>query len=85
MVTKSNIFSKSLIGEQDYEFVKNQLVRGETKESIIIARIAEGIINAIGPADTHADVLEFHQNIDLQTAFEILSIDISDPLHSKDS
>jgi len=63
-----------------------QLVGGATEETII-ARVGEGIVNAIGSADTHADVLEAPQKItemvldkglDAQTAFEILSIDIAD-------
>ena len=62
-----------------------QLVGGATEETII-ARVGEGIVNAIGASDTHADVLESPQMItqlvlakglDAQTAFEILSIDIS--------
>ncbi len=63
-----------------------QLVGGATEETII-ARVGEGIINAIGAAETHLDVLEAPQRIsklvlerglDAQTAFEILSIDIAD-------
>ncbi len=63
-----------------------QLVGGATEETII-ARVGEGIVNAIGSAETHADVLESPQRIsrlvlerglDAQTAFEILSIDIAD-------
>ncbi len=63
-----------------------QLVGGATEETII-ARVGEGIVNAIGASDTHADVLEAPQTItqlvldkglDAQTAFEILSIDIAD-------
>ena len=63
-----------------------QLVGGATEETII-ARVGEGIVNAIGAADTHTDVLESPQRIsrlvlerglDAQTAFEILSIDIAD-------
>ncbi len=62
-----------------------QLVGGATEETII-ARVGEGIVNAIGSA-THSEVLESPQNIsklvlgrglDAQTAFEILSIDIAD-------
>lgn len=62
-----------------------QLVGGATEETII-ARVGEGIVNAIGSA-THLDVLESPQDIsklvlgrglDAQTAFEILSIDIAD-------
>jgi uncharacterized protein YqfA (UPF0365 family) len=63
-----------------------QLVGGATEETII-ARVGEGIVNAIGAAETHTDVLESPQRIsklvaerglNLQTAFEILSIDIAD-------
>lgn len=63
-----------------------QLVGGATEETII-ARVGEGIVNAIGASDTHSDVLESPQRIsklvlerglDAQTAFEILSIDIAD-------
>lgn len=63
-----------------------QLVGGATEETVI-ARIGEGIVNAIGSSSTHAAVLESPQMItqlvldkglDAQTAFEILSIDIAD-------
>lgn len=63
-----------------------QLVGGATEETII-ARVGEGIVSAIGSADTHLQVLESPQRIsklvlsrglDAQTAFEILSIDIAD-------
>lgn len=63
-----------------------QLVGGATEDTII-ARVGEGIVNAIGAAETHTDVLESPQRIsrlvlerglDAQTAFEILSIDIAD-------
>lgn len=62
-----------------------QLVGGATEETIV-ARVGEGIVNAIGASQTHADVLEAPQMItqlvldkglDAQTAFEILSIDIA--------
>lgn len=62
-----------------------QLVGGATEETIV-ARVGEGIVNAIGTADTHLDVLGNPQRIsqlvldkglDSQTAFEILSIDIA--------
>lgn len=62
-----------------------QLVGGATEETII-ARVGEGIVNAIGAAEAYADVLESPQRIsrlvlerglDAQTAFEILSIDIA--------
>lgn len=63
-----------------------QLVGGATEETII-ARVGEGIVNAIGAAETHTDVLSAPQRIsrlvlerglDAQTAFEILSVDIAD-------
>ncbi|MBI5274271.1 MAG: flotillin-like protein FloA [Chlamydiales bacterium] len=63
-----------------------QLVGGATEETII-ARVGEGIVNSIGSANTHLNVLEAPQEIsklvlkkglDAQTAFEILSIDIAD-------
>ncbi|MCB1066553.1 MAG: flotillin-like protein FloA [Simkania sp.] len=63
-----------------------QLVGGATEETVI-ARVGEGIVNAIGASQTHADVLEAPQlitqlvldkGLDAQTAFEILSIDIAD-------
>jgi len=62
-----------------------QLVGGATEETIV-ARVGEGIVNAIGQAETHLDVLGNPQQIsqlvldkglDSQTAFEILSIDIA--------
>lgn len=62
-----------------------QLVGGATEETIV-ARVGEGIVNAIGTAETHLDVLGNPQRIsklvlekglDSQTAFEILSIDIA--------
>lgn len=63
-----------------------QLVGGATEETII-ARVGEGIVNAIGSSETHLDVLENPQliskvvldrGLDAQTAYEILSIDIAD-------
>ena len=63
-----------------------QLVGGATEETII-ARVGEGIVNAIGASTTHSDVLAAPQlisklvlerGLDAQTAFEILSIDIAD-------
>ncbi|NGX55603.1 MAG: hypothetical protein KR126chlam2_01240 [Chlamydiae bacterium] len=64
----------------------SQLVGGATEDTVI-ARVGEGIVNAIGMAETHAEVLAAPQKIsqlvldkglDAQTAFEILSIDIAD-------
>ncbi|MEL6823133.1 MAG: flotillin-like protein FloA [Calditrichota bacterium] len=63
-----------------------RLVGGATEETII-ARVGEGIVSAIGSANTYAVVLENPDNIskivlsrglDSGTAFEILSIDIAD-------
>lgn len=63
-----------------------QLIGGATEETII-ARVGEGIVSAIGSADTHAEVLEspdrisravLARRLDSQTAFEIVSIDIAD-------
>lgn len=63
-----------------------QLVGGATEETII-ARVGEGIIGAIGAAESHLVVLEnpqmiskrvLEKGLDVQTAFEILSIDIAD-------
>ncbi len=63
-----------------------QLVGGATEDTIV-ARVGEGIVNAIGAAETHTDVLEapdriskrvLERGLDAQTAFEILSIDIAD-------
>lgn len=64
----------------------NQLIGGATEETII-ARVGEGIVSAIGSAETHFEVLEYPDRIskkvldrklDSQTAFEIVSIDIAD-------
>ena len=63
-----------------------QLVGGAGEETII-ARVGEGIVSAIGSADTHKQVLEnpdsisklvLTKGLDSGTAFEILSIDIAD-------
>ncbi|MEM8943870.1 MAG: flotillin-like protein FloA [Planctomycetota bacterium] len=63
-----------------------QLIGGATEETIV-ARVGEGIVSAIGSADTHAHVLEnpdliskavLARKLDSQTAFEIVSIDIAD-------
>lgn len=62
-----------------------QLVGGATEETVV-ARVGEGIVSAIGSAETHKHVLAHPQSItarvlerglDSQTAFEIVSIDIS--------
>jgi len=63
-----------------------QLIGGATEDTII-ARVGEGIITAIGSADTHLEVMEnpdriskavLSRGLDAQTAFEIVSIDIAD-------
>ncbi len=62
------------------------LVGGATDETVI-ARVGEGIVSAIGSAETYKNVLENPDNIsravlkkglDAGTAYEILSIDIAD-------
>jgi len=64
----------------------DQLIGGATEETIV-ARVGEGIVSAIGSAETHAHVLEnpdtitkavLARKLDSQTAFEIVSIDIAD-------
>jgi len=63
-----------------------QLIGGATEETIV-ARVGEGIVSAIGSAESHGDVLEnpdrisktvLSRRLDSQTAFEIVSIDIAD-------
>jgi uncharacterized protein YqfA (UPF0365 family) len=63
-----------------------QLIGGATEETVI-ARVGEGIVTAIGSADTYKHVMEnpdsisktvLHKGLDAGTAFEILSIDIAD-------
>ena len=63
-----------------------QLVGGAGEETIL-ARVGEGIVTAIGSAETHKQVLEnpdtisklvLAKGLDSGTAFEILSIDIAD-------
>jgi len=64
----------------------NRLVGGAGEETIL-ARVGEGIVSAIGSAETHKNVLEnpdmisktvLAKGLDAGTAFEILSIDIAD-------
>jgi len=64
----------------------DRFVGGATEETII-ARVGEGIVSAIGTADSYKDVLEnpdrisktvLARGLDSNTAFEILSIDIAD-------
>ncbi len=63
-----------------------QLIGGATEETIV-ARVGEGIVSAIGSANSHKEVLEnpdriskavLAKGLDSGTAFEILSIDIAD-------
>ncbi len=63
-----------------------RLVGGAT-EATVIARVGEGIVSAIGSANSHKEVLEnpdsisklvLSKGLDAGTAFEILSIDIAD-------
>jgi uncharacterized protein YqfA (UPF0365 family) len=63
-----------------------QLVGGATEETVI-ARVGEGIVSAIGSAESHKEVLEnpdkisrivLEKGLDAGTAYEILSIDIAD-------
>lgn len=64
----------------------DRLVGGAWKDTII-ARVGEGIVQAIGSAEHHADVLAnpnmisqavLRNSLDSQTAFEIVSIDIAE-------
>ncbi|MFG0262962.1 MAG: flotillin-like protein FloA [Novipirellula sp. JB048] len=64
----------------------DQLIGGATEETVV-ARVGQGIITAIGGADSHMDVLEMPSRIskgamqhglDTNTAFAIVSIDIYD-------
>jgi len=63
-----------------------RLIGGATEETVI-ARVGEGIVSAIGSANSHKEVLEnpdkiskavLAKGLDAGTAFEILSIDIAD-------
>ena len=63
-----------------------QLIGGATEETII-ARVGQGIVTAIGSAQTHEEVLRapdriskrvLEMGLDANTAFEIVSIDIAD-------
>lgn len=64
----------------------HQLVGG-AGEDTVIARVGEGVVSAIGSANSHKSVLEnpetisklvLNKGLDSGTAFEILSIDIAD-------
>lgn len=63
-----------------------QLIGGATEETVI-ARVGQGIVQAIGSTKSYAQVLEnpdrisqtvLNQGLEAQTAFEIVSIDIAD-------
>ena len=63
-----------------------QLIGGATEETVI-ARVGQGIVQAIGSTATYKEVLEnpdrishtvLNQGLEAQTAFEIVSIDIAD-------
>ena len=69
--------------------VKARLDRqiGTADTETILARVGEGIVTAIGQAQTHTDIMSdpsiisktiLQDHLDRQTAFEILSIDICD-------
>ncbi len=64
----------------------SQLVGGATEDTVI-ARVGQGIVQAIGSTDSYKKVLEnpdkisqtvLGQGLEAQTAFEIVSIDIAD-------
>ncbi|MDZ7816714.1 MAG: flotillin-like protein FloA [Planctomycetota bacterium] len=64
----------------------DRLIGGATEETII-ARVGQGIVTTIGSADSHEQILQnpakisqvvLDKGLDIGTAFEILSIDISD-------
>lgn len=63
-----------------------QLIGGATEETVI-ARVGQGIVQAIGSTQSYAEVLEnpdrisrlvLEQGLEANTAFEIVSIDIAD-------
>jgi uncharacterized protein YqfA (UPF0365 family) len=63
-----------------------RLVGGATEETVV-ARVGQGIVAAVGQAETHKDVLAnpsqiskevLNAGLDAGTAFEIVSIDIAD-------
>eukprot|EP00913_Durusdinium_trenchii_P035327 g33057.t1 len=63
-----------------------QLIGGATEETVI-ARVGQGIVQAIGSTPSYKDVLEnpdsisrivLNQGLEKQTAYEIVSIDIAD-------
>lgn len=63
-----------------------QLIGGATEETVV-ARVGQGIVQAIGSTPSYKDVLEnpdsisrivLNQGLEKQTAYEIVSIDIAD-------
>lgn len=63
-----------------------QLIGGATEETVV-ARVGQGIVQAIGSTDSYMEVLEnpdniskvvLNQGLEANTAFEIVSIDIAD-------
>lgn len=69
--------------------VKNNISKliGGAGPDTIIARVGEGIVTTVGSAETHRDMLEnpdriskvlLDKNLDLNTAYTIISIDIAD-------
>src|SRR5262249_35172749 len=63
------------------------LLVGAPAEESVIARVGEGMVSTIGSADNHKAVLEYPDHIsknilskelDAETAYKILSIDIAD-------
>ena len=64
----------------------SRLIGGATEDTVI-ARVGEGLVSAIGSADSYKAVIEnpdlisknvLSKGLDAQTAFEIVSIDIAD-------
>ena len=63
-----------------------ELLIGGATESTVIARVGQGIVTAVGSAQTHTDVLSepdaiskrlIYQGLDSHTAYAIVSIDIA--------
>lgn len=93
VITTPKITAMAKDGIQLSAFVKvtvradlNRLVGGATEETIL-ARVGEGVVSTIGSAESHKHVLQdpdsisrrvLNKGLDAGTAFEILSIDISD-------
>ncbi|MGN0787977.1 MAG: flotillin-like protein FloA [Candidatus Onthoplasma sp.] len=60
---------------------------GTADKETILARVGEGIVTAIGSANSHADIMAnpsiisktiLEQHLDKNTAYEILSVDVND-------